>query len=113
MPDKLDPEFCRQIEQYHADLDRFVRLRRELSASDITPDELIRRFNQSNYHALYNSLRNKSNILRISIKWRAQYRLVRQLYDTLDPQKQPNAGNPISLRAAGQEWSLRKELHSR
>ncbi|MBE6380754.1 MAG: hypothetical protein E7047_07480 [Lentisphaerae bacterium] len=91
MPDKLDPEFCRKIKQYHADLDRFLQLRRELSAPDITPDELIRRFTQSDYHAFYNSLRNQSNRLQISIsiKWRAQYILVRQLYDTLEPPKRP------------------------
>jgi len=91
MPDKLNPDFCQKVVQYHSDLDRFQQLRRELSAPDLSPEEVIRRFTQNNYHALFNSLRDRNSSLESKHKWLVQYRLVLQLYDTLDQQKnRPN-----------------------
>ena len=87
MPDKLNPDFCQKVVQYHSDLDRFQQLRRELSSPDLTPEEVIRRFTQNNYHALFNSLRDRNSSLESKRKWLVQYRLVLQLYDTLDQQK--------------------------
>lgn len=87
MPDKLNPDFCQKVVQYHSDLDRLQQLRRELSAPDLTPEEVIRRFTQNNYHELFNSLRDRNSSLESKYKWLRQYRLVLQLYDTFDQQK--------------------------
>lgn len=86
MPDQLDADFCRQIIQYYADLDRFFELRRELSSPEISSAERTRRFRENNYRALYKSLSDR-NIKFMSVRvWIMQFRLVQQLYGTIDQQ---------------------------
>ncbi|MBE6364976.1 MAG: hypothetical protein E7053_04400 [Lentisphaerae bacterium] len=86
MPDRLDADYCRELLQYYTDLDRFLQLRGELSAPGISLDKLHRRFTESNYQALFNSLQERNGTLQSTETGNEQIRLIRQLYHTINQQ---------------------------
>ncbi len=93
MPDRLDADYCRELLQYYTDLDRFLQLRGELSAPGISLDKLHRRFTESNYQALFNSLQERNGTLQSTGTGNEQIRLIRQLYHTINQQNRRQDGS--------------------